>query len=97
MDAERGLGNAKLISSPIANVFWEGDRFQTRGISYRNDQVAETNPGDRKRQDTLPFSIQGTVIGGSVIGVPRFVRPIMTNGDGLRTMVMSEKDRVEVH
>ena len=44
VEAERGLENAKLIPSPIANVFWEGDRFWTRGISYHNDQVAGNEP-----------------------------------------------------
>ena len=42
VEAERGLGNAKLIPSPIANVFWEGDR-------YRCDTptAPETGHGDR--------------------------------------------------
>ena len=72
MEAERGLGNAKLIPSVIANVFWEGDRFRTRGISYRNDQVAGNRPlGLKTARHVAVFDTGGLLMrgGGSVIGV----------------------------
>ena len=70
VEAERGLGITKLFPSPIANVFLEGDRFWTRGISYCTDQVAGNEPQGSKtaRRDAV-FNPGGPLSGGSVIGV----------------------------
>ena len=65
VEAEWGQGNAKLIPSPI-ECFPGGDRFQTRGYPIATIRSSVMNPRDRKRQDTLPFSIRGTVIGVTV-------------------------------
>ena len=68
VEAERGLGNAKLIPSPIANVFWEGDRFWTRGISYRNDQVAGNEPqGSKTARRAAVFDPGDRYLGGPLL------------------------------
>ena len=53
-----------------ANVFLGGDRFRTRGISYRNDQVAGNGPrGSKTARHAAVFDPGGPLSGGSVIGV----------------------------
>ena len=65
-----GSGQRQTDSFPIANVFWEGDCFWTRGISYRNDQVAGNGPrGSKTARRAAVFDSWGPLSGGSVIGV----------------------------
>ena len=65
-----GSGQRQTDSFPIANVFWEGDCFWTRGISYRNDQVAGNGPrGSKTARRAAVFDPWGPLSGGSVIGV----------------------------
>ena len=56
VEAKLGLGSAKLIPSPVVNVFVGGDHFWTRGISYCNDQVASgRTPGIRNSKKCCHF------------------------------------------
>ena len=63
-EAERGLGNAKLIPSPTANVFLGGGLLPgEKDILLQRGGSPVMAPGDQKWQQLLLFSIWGTIIG----------------------------------
>ena len=68
VEAERCLGNAKLISFPTANVFLGGGLLlDETDILLQRGESPVMDPGDQKWQKLLLFLIQGTIIGATVL------------------------------
>ena len=93
-----GAGQRQTDFFPNSECFLGGGPFPNEGDILPQRSGRRNEPrGPKTARQVAVFDPGEPLSGGSVIGVPRFVRPIMTNGDGLRTMVMSVKDRVEIH